>query len=118
MSPLPALCTDKSLEGEKRLGDYSFVSDVISVAVLFDLPCPVRAHQSLPPVLIHYFLTSSPYSNASPSTQPTNPPLAHKHAFTFFPSELHLFQSLTQKAQTQTMNKKLTIWLNAIQVDP
>lgn len=48
MSPLLALCTDKSLDGEKRLGDYSFVSDVISVAVLFDLPCPVRVHQSLP----------------------------------------------------------------------
>jgi len=29
-----------------------------------------------------------------------------------------LFQSLTQKAQTQAMKKKLTIRLNAIQVDP
>lgn len=48
MSPLLALCTDKSWMEEKRLGDYSFVSDVISVAVLFDLPCPVRAHHPSP----------------------------------------------------------------------
>lgn len=71
MSPLPALCTDKSLEGQKSLGDYSFVSDVISVAVLFDLPCPVRAHQYPRPILIHYFLTPCPLSNTPPTLPPS-----------------------------------------------
>lgn len=120
--PAASPCTDKSLEGEKRLGDYSFVSDVISVAVLFDLLCPVRAHQSLP---LRSSTTSWPPGpfRMPPTPQP-NPPILLRHTNmpshssclnSFAPS---LFQSPTQKAQTQTMNKKLTIRLNAIQVDP
>lgn len=118
MSPLPALCTDKSLEGEKK--DYSFVSDVISVAVLFDLPCPVRAHQFLPLLSSTTSWPPGPFL-LPPQPHPpillrqTNMPSHSSCLNSFVPS---LFQSLTQKAQTQMMNKKLTIRLNAIQVDP
>lgn len=79
---------------KKRLGDYSFVSDVISVAVLFDLPCPVRAHQSLPLLSSTTSWPPGPFSNGPPQPHPsTHPPPAHKHAFTFFLSEL--FRSLS-----------------------
>lgn len=108
---------------KKRLGDYSFVSDVISVAVLFDLPCPVRAHQSLPLLSSTTSWPPGPFLMPPPTPQP-NPPILLRHTNmpshssclnSFAPS---LFQSPTQKAQTQMMNKKLTIRLNAIQVDP
>lgn len=83
----------QSLEGEKkRLGDYSFVSDVISVAVLFDLPCPVRAHQSLPLLSSTTSWPSGPILLPSPKP-PTHPSLAHRHAFTFFLFEV--FRSLS-----------------------
>lgn len=59
---------------KKRLGDYSFVSDVISVAVLFDLPCPVRAHQTFPPALVHYVLNPWPFPNAPPTPPNLLPP--------------------------------------------
>ena len=77
---------------KKRLGDYSFVSDVISVAVLSDLPCPVRAHQSLPLLSSTTSWPSGPFL-LPPSNPPTHPPPAHKHAFTFFLSEV--FRSLS-----------------------
>lgn len=76
---------------KKRLGDYSFVSDVISVAVHFDLPCPVRAHQSLP--LLSSTTSWPPAPFLMPAQPHPPPPPAHKHAFTFFLSEL--FRSLS-----------------------
>lgn len=111
---------------KKRLGDYSFVSDVISVAVLFDLPCPVRAHQSLP---LHISTTSwTPGPFLMPPLPPELPPphqptlLWHtdmpSHSSCLNSFSPTLFQSLIQKAQTQMSNKKLTIRLNAVQVDP
>lgn len=114
------------LRVKKRLGDYSFVSDVISVAVLFDLPCPVRAHQSLP---LHISTTSwTPGPFLMPPLPPELPPphqptlLWHtdmpSHSSCLNSFSPTLFQSLIQKAQTQMSNKKLTIRLNAVQVDP
>lgn len=61
----------QELDGEKRLGDYSFVSDVISVAVLFDLPCPVRAHHPSP---CSYPLLLDPLALFSTVTPPERPP--------------------------------------------
>lgn len=75
------------------------------------------------PLLSHYFLTPWPFSNAPPLLSPTHPPSSGTQTLPTHSSCLNsfgpsLFQSLTQKAQTQMMNKKLTIRLNAIQVDP
>lgn len=78
MSPLLALCTDKSWMEKKRLGDYSFVSDVISVAVLFDLPAlsePTIPH----PALIHYFLTLWPCFYCDPPLERPPTPMHRLH---------------------------------------